>query len=257
MASVSRSAGLGVPMRRRSRRHSSGCHWSPGWSRSPSSHDRSIWGRWTLYRSKRSATWRTLAKRRVSPAGAALTRWARRGASHGSSRLSATTSSSGHTERAGAHGSVLGSIPPATASAAPMIVPGKGHSTLAHTPSWPPGLVPRWSDSCWVSHRSTPRVGTATTSAVSGSSSGVARSWPSMATSPSARSERWRWSTHGKPTSRVSHAGPGGDAGSGHGYASARPGSGPDPWGSGGPGGHEERGGQVPEDNGSGPGDGR
>src|SRR4051812_13973235 len=46
----------------------------------------------------------------------------------------------------------------------------------------------------WASHRSIPRVGTATTSGAKGSAGACASSARSPATRPSARSERWMWS---------------------------------------------------------------
>ena len=69
-------------------------------------------------------------------------------------------------------------------------VRGDGNSTFAHTPSPRPGLAPRCVDSRWVSQRSIPRVGTATTSGAKGSSSGSARTARRAKTRPSARSER-------------------------------------------------------------------
>ena len=81
--------------------------------------------------------------------------------------------------------------------------PGKGKSMLAHTPSARPGVAPSRADSRWVSHRSTPRVGTATTSAAIGSSSGSTTTSPRAATRASARSARWMCSTPGVCTGPV------------------------------------------------------
>ena len=72
---------------------------------------------------------------------------------------------------------------------------GDGKSTFAHTPSPRPGVAPSAADMRWVSQRSIPRVGTATTSRANGSCSGAASSAPSASTSASARSARWTWST--------------------------------------------------------------
>ena len=69
-------------------------------------------------------------------------------------------------------------------------VPGNGKSMLAHTPSPRPGVAPRRVAKRWLNQRSTPRVGTATTSAVIGSCKGTATRSPSMSTRGSARSAR-------------------------------------------------------------------
>ena len=132
------------------------------------------------------ARWRIAAKRRArrdSPRRCA--RGARR---NGSPSDSPTTSSSGHTIRSGSHGSASASKPEAAATASSVSRRGDGKSTLAQIPS-------RSEIRC-VSQRSIPRVGTHTTSAANGSSSGAASSPRSASTRPSARSDRWRWSIH-------------------------------------------------------------
>ena len=72
---------------------------------------------------------------------------------------------------------------------------GEGKATCAHTPSpCRPGAPRRPANRC-VSQRSTPRAGTATTSAVNGSAIGSARTSPSASASTSERSARCRYST--------------------------------------------------------------
>ena len=90
-------------------------------------------------------------------------------ASHGSGSDSSTTASSGHTARSGSHGSAAGSIPEAAATASVTSRCGEGNTTLAQTPSARPVRAPSTADIRWVSQRSMPRVGTATTSGANGS----------------------------------------------------------------------------------------
>ena len=71
------------------------------------------------------------------------------------------TDISGHTARAGAHGSSSGSTPVTGWSARPTRRPGNGNSRLAQMPSPRPGPdVPSTFDSRCVSQRSMPRDGT-------------------------------------------------------------------------------------------------
>ena len=120
---------------------------------------------------------RTLLNRRARRDGSASApappRCAASGASQGSPSDASTTSSSGQTDRSGSHGSASRSTPAAAATAPLTSRPGNGNSTFAHTPSARPGEAPSTTDSRCVSQRSTPRVGTATTSACSGSASGA------------------------------------------------------------------------------------
>ena len=99
-------------------------------------------------------------------------RCAAKGDSQGSSSDDSTTSSSGHTNRAADHGSASRSTPMAAATAPLTSRPGKGNSTFAHTPSARPGDAPSTAERRCVSQRSTPRVGTAMSSACMGSSRG-------------------------------------------------------------------------------------
>ena len=110
---------------------------------------------------------------------------------HGSAGQSSTTSSSVQTTRPGAQGSSSGSIPLAAPTASATILAGDGNLTSAHTPSPPCAPAPRWCDRRWVTHRSTPRAGTAMISAANGSASGVVSSVDSASTSASACSARW------------------------------------------------------------------
>ena len=136
-------------------------------------------------------------------------RWSRSVASHGSPRLSSTTSSSVHAIRSGRHGSAAGSSPEPAATASASNARGEGKRTLAQTPSRRPGEAPSPLESRCATQRSTPRVGTATSSGANGSGSGSARSARSASTRPSARSARWRCSIvtiH--PMSRSGPSGP-------------------------------------------------
>ena len=82
-------------------------------------------------------------------------------------------------------------VDPGSVDTAPLTIrPGNGNSTFAQTPSARPGETPSMVDSRCVSQRSTPRVGTATTSASRGSVSGELMTVPSSPRSPSARSAR-------------------------------------------------------------------
>ena len=84
-----------------------------------------------------------------------------------------TTSSSGHTARSGSHGSSSG------------VDAGRRRDRVADQPArrreldvradavGPPGDAPRRADIRWVSQRSMPRVGTATTSGANGSAQRV------------------------------------------------------------------------------------
>ena len=143
--------------------------------------------------------WRTAdslrARRVASGASEPAPRCAASSASHGSCSAPSTTSSSGHMTRSASHGSVAGSIPDAAAIASPVSRRGDGKSTFAQTPSARPDDTPSCADSRCVSQRSTPRVGTATTSRANGSPGGAASSAPSASTSASARSARWMCST--------------------------------------------------------------
>ena len=98
-----------------------------------------------------------------------------------------------------ATGSSSGSIPVAAASAPMISRPGNGNSTFAHTPSRRPAVVPSRVESRWVSQRSIPRVGTATTSGANGSSSGVSSVSARPSARRSARSARWTWSMVTEP----------------------------------------------------------
>ena len=113
------------------------------------------------------------ARRDASASAPAPPRCAASGASQGSPSDASTTSSSGQTDRSGSHGSASRSTPAAAATAPLTSRPGNGNSTFAHTPSPRPGEAPSTTDSRCVSQRSTPRVGTATTSACRGSASGA------------------------------------------------------------------------------------
>ena len=169
-------------------------------SPSPSSraHARTISGRCSAYRSNSSARCRTVLNRRARRAGSATSppppRCAARLANHGSPRHPSTTSSRAQTARSGNHGSASASIPDAVATASPTSLRGDGKSTFAHTPSPRPSPAPSRSDIRCASHRSMPRVGTATTSGANGSRNGSLSSARSASTRPSARSARWMWS---------------------------------------------------------------
>ena len=91
----------------------------------------------------------------------------------------------GHTARAGCHGSVSGSMSVTGASTPATSRRTDGKST--------PAQIPSRSDTCCASHRSTPRVGTATTSVANGSGSGSASRSARPATNRSDRSARCRW----------------------------------------------------------------
>ncbi len=201
-----RSAGSGTAMRARRRRNSSACQRKSGRRRPPvpsssrpAAHARTISGRCSAYRSKRSARWRTTANRRArrvgSTAAAVAPRCVARLSIHGSSRHPSTTSRRAQTERSGSHGSVAASMPEAVATASPTRRRGDGKATFAHTPSARPGVAPSRPDMRWLSHRSIPRVGTATTSRANGSAGGSASRPASASTRASARSARWTWST--------------------------------------------------------------
>jgi len=82
--------------------------------------------------------------------------------------------------------------PQAAAVAVHNSVAGKGKSMLAQTPSEAPARAPRRSESRCDNQRSTPRVGTATTSLAKGSSNGSTSTSPRASTSWSARADRWR-----------------------------------------------------------------
>jgi hypothetical protein len=135
-----RSAGFGVPIRRFSRRQSSACHlaelgtgskiraseFSLG-PKAPSSarlHAWTISGRCNAYRENSSARCRTVLNRRAPRCGSGgsmpCPRYAARLAAHASSSEVSTTSSSGHTDRSGRHGSAPGSTPDASATASPI-----------------------------------------------------------------------------------------------------------------------------------------
>src|SRR4051794_24531396 len=86
-------------------------------------------------------------------------------------------------------------MPDAAATASPSSRRGDGNSTLAQTPSARPADVPSRPDIRWASQRSMPRVGTATTSCANGSGGGSRSRSRSASTRPSARSDRWTWST--------------------------------------------------------------
>ncbi len=107
---------------------------------------------------------------RAGPASAARRCWPRRPPAAATPRVRAATDR------------CSGSTPEAAATASPTSRRGLGKSTLAQTPSA--------SDSRWVSQRSIPRVGTATTSTANGSVEGPPRSPASASTRPSARSAR-------------------------------------------------------------------
>ena len=149
----------------------------------------------SAYRSNSSARCRTALNRRARRAGSTSSpdppRCAAKLASHGSPRHPSTTSSRAQTARSGNHGSASASIPDAVATASPTSLRGDGKSTFAHTPSPRPSPAPSRSDIRCASHRSIPRVGTATTSGANGSGSGSASSARSASTRPSARSARW------------------------------------------------------------------
>ena len=102
-----------------------------------------------------------------------------------------------------------GSSPEPAATASASSARGEGKRTLAHTPSRRPGVAPSPLESRCATQRSTPRVGTATSSGANGSGSGSASSARSASTRPSARSARWRCSIvtiH--PMSRSGPSGP-------------------------------------------------
>ena len=183
-APSTRSAGSGTPIRARSRRQSSACQTpSTGSARpspspsSPRAQARTISGRCSAYRSNSSARCRTVLNRRARRAGSAASppppRCAAKLRSHGSPRHPSTTSSKAQTARSGNHGSASASIPDAVATASPTSLRGDGKSTFAHTPSPRPSPAPSRSDIRCASHRSMPRVGTATTSGANGSGNGV------------------------------------------------------------------------------------
>ncbi len=217
-APSTRSAGSGTPIRARSRRQSSACH-TPSAGTPPSSpraQARTISGRCSAYRSNSSARCRTALNRRARRAGStsspAPPRCAAKLANHGSPRHPSTTSSRAQTARSGNHGSASASIPDAVATASPTSLRGDGKSTFAHTPSPRPSPAPSRSDIRCASHRSMPRVGTATTSGANGSGSGSPSSARSASTRPSARSARWTWSTASRvfPTTLLDWPLPGG-----------------------------------------------
>jgi hypothetical protein len=76
-------------------------------------------------------------------------------------------SSMGHSSRRGDHGSRSASKPDAAATTWSISFRGVGSRTFANTPSLR-STAPSDADSRWESQRSTPRVGTATTSAANG-----------------------------------------------------------------------------------------
>ena len=200
-APSTRSAGSGTRIRSRSRRQSSACHTpSTGTpASSPRAQARTISGRCKAYRSNSSARCRTALNRRARRAGSTSSpdppRCAAKLANHGSPRHPSTTWSRAHTARSGSQGSASASIPDAVATASPTSLRGDGNSTFAHTPSLRPSPAPSRSDIRCASHRSMPRVGTATTSAANGLGSASASITRSASTRPSARSARWTWST--------------------------------------------------------------
>lgn len=85
--------------------------------------------------------------------------------------------------------------PPTAVMVAAINVPGKGKSILAETPSLSPVRAPNRWDRRWVNQRSTPRVGTATTSRPMGSGSGSRSMSPKALTRWSARDDLCKYST--------------------------------------------------------------
>jgi hypothetical protein len=139
------------------------------------------------------------ARRAASASSPRPPRCAAKLANHASPRDSSTTSRRAQTARSGSQGSASASIPDAVATASPTSLRGDGKSTFAHTPSPRPSPAPSRSDIRCANHRSIPRVGTATTSGAKGSRNDSASSARSAATSPSARSALWMWSTSHSP----------------------------------------------------------
>ena len=136
---------------------------------------------------------------RPVPAALRCPRCRARIAHAGSSTASSITPSSVHCMRAGAQGSSSGlpaaAVPLTWATTSSTSADGEGNAMFAAIPSpwWsPPGarLVPRANDNCWVSQRSTPCAGTATTSPAKGSPGGSERMPAKAATSVLVRSAR-------------------------------------------------------------------
>ena|SRR5215208_7768237 len=148
---------------------------------------------------------RTLLSRRAprepSAAPPGPPRYAASGASQDSPVDDSTTWSSGQTDRSGNHGSASQSRPQPWRRPPLTSRPGNGNLTFAHTPSARPGEVLTTADSRCASQRSTPRVGTETTSGCRGSPSGTRTTAPRALTRPSARSAEWMYNTSRDPLS--------------------------------------------------------
>ncbi len=139
--------------------------------------------------------WRMLENRREPSTVVEFLMCCASGASHGSSKWSSTTSIRGQTARWGSHGSASGSVSIARASApVDQRVPGNGNSMLAQTPSCRPGWRP-----------GAPRAAASTSARCRGWGPRPPRRHGilerigdesrSIATSASARSDRWTCST--------------------------------------------------------------
>ena len=173
-----RSAGPGTPIRARSRRHSSACQAASA-RRSPASGRRrgpgaSISGpvqRVAVEQAGEVADALSRRARRTGSGGVVPSpRWAASVASHGSPSAPSTTSSSGQTARSGSHGSSR--RVDARRRPRPRRRPagaGTGTRRSRRSRRRGPDGAPSTADSRWVSQRSMPRVGTATTSGANGS----------------------------------------------------------------------------------------
>ena len=156
-AAARRSAGLGVPMRSRSSRHSGACQATSGGSgvAAPSVSSPAAQARPSPAGGRRSgrtgrrgggrrrSAGRAAARRRRRPAPP---RWAASGASHASSRCSSTTvEQRPHRPLRQPRVARRGRRPSPRRGPRRRAGRGTGTSTLAHTPSWRPGDAPSTS----------------------------------------------------------------------------------------------------------------
>ena len=199
-AGARRSAGLGRPTRPRTCRHSSACQRrsSDTSESSPSAHDRSIDGRCAPYESYSAARWRAVASRRpvrcasadVADAEVPPERRApllRRALVDG---LQQRPDQPVRLPRI-----VVGLDPRGTGEGVGDQRRRVRESDVGAHAVLFTGDVPSTCDSRWVTHRSTPLAGTATTSGANGSAGGSRSTSASPSTSRSARSDRCRCST--------------------------------------------------------------